>query len=93
MRRLCRLLGWFVVVDALITMFGVTTAPLLLTLAADGVVLWLIILSFIEIRATLLPASAETPVRVVRRWPLQQAPAPRCFPNPTADPPNDKEDY
>ena len=38
MRRLWSVLGWFVVVDALITMFGVTTAPLLLAFAADIVV-------------------------------------------------------
>ena len=38
MRRLARLLGWFVVVGALITTFGVTTAPLLVLLAADAAV-------------------------------------------------------
>jgi hypothetical protein len=43
LRRLWSVLGWFVVVDALITMFGVTTAPLLLAFAADIVVGWLII--------------------------------------------------
>jgi hypothetical protein len=43
LRRLWSVLGWFVVVDALITMFGVTTAPLLLAFAADTVVGWLII--------------------------------------------------
>ncbi len=50
MRRLWRLLGWFVVVDALITIFGVTTAPLLLSLAADSVVGLLIIRSCMEMR-------------------------------------------
>ncbi len=53
MRRLWRLLGWFVVVDALITIFGVTTAPLLLSLAADGVVGLLIIRSCMEMRAAM----------------------------------------
>lgn len=51
MRRFGRLLGWFIVVDALITIFGVTTAPLLLSLAADSVVGFLIIRSFMEMRA------------------------------------------
>ena len=45
MRRLARLLGWFVVVDALITIFGVTTGPLVLFLAADTAVGWLVIRS------------------------------------------------
>ena len=38
MRRLAHLLGWFVVVNALITTSGVTAAPLLLLLAADAAV-------------------------------------------------------
>lgn len=50
MRRLWRLLGWFVVVDALITIFGVTTAPLLLSLAVDTAVALLIIRSCSEMR-------------------------------------------
>ena len=58
MRRLRRLLGWFIVVDALITIFGVTTAPLLLSLAADSVVGRLIIRSFMEMRAAKLVAQA-----------------------------------
>ena len=45
MRRLVRLLGWFVVIDALITTFGVTTAPLVLFLAVDLAVAWLLIRS------------------------------------------------
>jgi hypothetical protein len=53
LRRLWRLLGWFVVVDALITIFGVTTAPLLLSLAADTVVGLLIIRSCMEMRAAM----------------------------------------
>ena len=51
MRRLWRLLGWFVVVDALITVFGVITAPLLLSLALDVAVGLLVIRSWIEMRA------------------------------------------
>lgn len=50
MRRLARLLGWFVVVDTLITIFGVITAPLLLFLAADTAVGWLVIRSFLAQR-------------------------------------------
>jgi hypothetical protein len=46
-----RLLGWFVVVETLITIFGVTTAPLLLAVAADTVVGFLIIRSRLEMRA------------------------------------------
>jgi hypothetical protein len=53
LRRFWRLLGWFVVVDALITIFGVTTAPLLLSLAADSVVGLLIIRSCMEMRAAM----------------------------------------
>ena len=45
MRRLARLFGWFVVIDALITTFGVTTAPLVLFLAVDIAVVWLLIRS------------------------------------------------
>jgi len=45
LRRLVRLLGWFVVIDALITTFGVTTAPLVLFLAVDIAVAWLLIRS------------------------------------------------
>ena len=56
MQRLCRFLGWFVVVDVLITMFGTTTAPVLLSLAADSIVGWLIIRSCIEMRAAMVVA-------------------------------------
>ena len=45
MRQLVRRLGWFVVIDALITTFGVTTAPLVLFLAVDIAVVWLLIRS------------------------------------------------
>ena len=51
MRRFWRLFGWFVVVDALITVFGVITAPLLLSLALDAAVGLLVIRSCMEMRA------------------------------------------
>ena len=51
MRRLWRLFGWFVVVDALITVFGVSTAPLLLSLALDAAVGLLVIRSYRQMRA------------------------------------------
>ena len=51
MSRLWRLLAWFVVVDLLITMFGVMTAPLLLALAADAAVIVLLVRSLVESRA------------------------------------------
>jgi hypothetical protein len=51
LRRLWRLFGWFVVVDALITVFGVITAPLLLCLALDAAVGLLVIRSCMEMRA------------------------------------------
>jgi hypothetical protein len=51
LQRLWRLFGWFVVVDALITVFGVITAPLLLSLALDAAVGLLVIRSCIEMRA------------------------------------------
>jgi hypothetical protein len=57
LRRLWRFLGWFVVVDALITIFGVTTAPLLLAFAADAVVGLLIIRDCFAIRDALLIAN------------------------------------
>jgi hypothetical protein len=49
--RLWRVLAWFVVVDLLITMFGVMTAPLLLALAADTAVMVLLVRSLVENRA------------------------------------------
>ena len=58
MRRLWRLFGWFVVVDALITVFGVSTAPLLLSLALDAAVGLLVIRSCMEIRARFFVAFA-----------------------------------
>ena len=51
MRRLWCLLGWFVVVDALITVFGVSTAPLLLSMALDAAVGLLVVRSYMEMRA------------------------------------------
>jgi hypothetical protein len=55
LRRFGRLLGWFLVIDTLITVFGETTGPLLLLLAADGAIGLLIIRSCMELRtATVL---------------------------------------
>ena len=51
MRRLWRLFGWFVVVDTLITVFGVSTAPLLLSMALDAAVGLLVIRSYREMKA------------------------------------------
>jgi hypothetical protein len=58
LRRLWRLFGWFVVVDALITVFGVITAPLLLSLALDAAVGLLVIRSCMEMRAQFFVAFA-----------------------------------
>ena len=60
MRRLWRLFGWFVVVDALITLFGVSTAPLLLSLALDAAVALLVIRSCMEMRARFFVAFARS---------------------------------
>jgi hypothetical protein len=49
--RLWRLVVWFVVVDLLITMFGLMTGPLLLALAADAAVIVLLVRSLGENRA------------------------------------------
>jgi len=53
LRRLWRLVGWFVVVDALITIFGVTTAPLLVCAALDIAAGLLVIRSYMQMRAGL----------------------------------------
>ena len=58
MRRLWGLFGWFVVVDALITVFGVSTAPLLLSMALDAAVGLLLIRSCMEMRAPFFVAFA-----------------------------------
>lgn len=58
MRRFGRLLGWFVAVDALITIFGDATGPLLLAFAADGLIGLLIIRSYMEERAAMDLATA-----------------------------------
>ena len=58
MRRLWRLFGWFVVVEALITAFGVITAPLLSSLALDAAVGLLVIRSCMEMRARFFVAFA-----------------------------------
>ena len=56
MRRLWGLFGWFVAVDTLI--FGVRTAPLLLSLALDFAVGLLVIRSCMEMRVRLSVAFA-----------------------------------
>ena len=53
MRRLSHLFGWFVVVETLITIFGVTTAPLLVLLALDAAIGLIVLRSVIEMRAGL----------------------------------------
>jgi hypothetical protein len=55
-RRLWHLFGWFVVVNALITVFGVITAPLLLSLALDAAVGLLVIRSCMEMRGRFFAA-------------------------------------
>jgi hypothetical protein len=58
LQRPWRLLGCFVVVDALITIFGVTTGPLLLSLAMDDAVGLLIFRTHMELRAAIVVAPA-----------------------------------
>jgi hypothetical protein len=60
LRSLWRLFAWFVVVDLLITIFGATTAPVLLSLALDAAVGLLVIRSYMEVRARLAVAVAAT---------------------------------
>ena len=62
MRRLWRIFGWFVVVDALITVFGVSTAPLLLSMALDAAVGLLVIRSYMEMRARFSVAFATAAI-------------------------------
>jgi hypothetical protein len=62
LRRLSRLFGWFVVVDALITVFGVSTAPLLLSMALDAAVGLLVIRSYMEMRARFSVAFATAAI-------------------------------
>ncbi len=66
MRQLWRLFGWFVVVDALITVFGVITAPLLLSLALDAAVGLLVIRSCMEMRVRFFVAFATAARSVYR---------------------------
>jgi hypothetical protein len=70
-----RLLGWFVIVDALITIFGEATGPLLLCFAADGAIGLLIIRSYMETRAVinLAPAASKPPAsRLLRATAVAQ---------------------
>ena len=62
MRRLWRLFVWFVVVDALITAFGVTVAPLLLSIALDAAVALFVIRSYMEMRARFSVALATAAI-------------------------------
>lgn len=66
MRRIWRFFVWFVVIDALITVFGLITAPLLLSLALDAAVGLLIIRSCMEIRDRFFVAFATAPRSVYR---------------------------
>jgi hypothetical protein len=59
LRRVGRLVGWFIVVDVLITLGGEALAPLLLCLAADGLVGLLIMRSCMEMRAAMVAAPAR----------------------------------
>ena len=52
--RVWRFLGWFVVVQALITMFGVIAASLMLVLIADTIVVTLIIRDLSALRSPCL---------------------------------------
>jgi hypothetical protein len=63
-----RLIGWFVIVDALITIFGESTGPLLLSFAADGAIGLLIIRSCMEARGAtdLAPAMKPPMGRLLR---------------------------
>ena len=58
LRRLWRLFGWFVVVETLITAFGVTTAPLLVLLALDTAIGLIVVRSLMEMRPGLRVAFA-----------------------------------
>ena len=53
MRRLWRIVGWFIVIDALMTAFGVTTAPLLLLVALDIAAGLLAVRAYLEMREAL----------------------------------------
>jgi hypothetical protein len=47
---LWRLLGWSLVVNLLMIIFGVTTAPVLLSLAADGAIALLLLRRYMDMR-------------------------------------------
>jgi len=64
LRRLWRLFGWFVVVEILITAFGVTTAPLLVLLSLDTAIGLIVVRNLMEMRPGLRVAFA---VRSSRR--------------------------
>ena len=59
MQRLGCLLGWSLVVYTLIAIFGETTGPLLIILAADGTVGLLIVRGCMEMRAATIALPAD----------------------------------
>jgi len=61
--RVWRLLGWFAVVELVITAFGVTTAPLLLVLVTDIAAALLLVRGCMKMRAV-------RPVNVPGPWRL-----------------------
>ena len=65
MRQLLRLFGWCIVVETLIMIFGVTTAPLLMLLALDAAIGLIVARSLIEMRPGLRVAFSA--VRTGRR--------------------------
>ena len=79
MRRIWRLLGWFVVVYGLIAIFGATTAPLLLSLAADLTLGLLIIRSLLETPAAMSAPETGT-LRGFRRI-ARKTPTPLPLPH------------
>jgi hypothetical protein len=69
LRRLWSLVGWFLAVDTMITVFGPATAPLLLFLAADSIVGLVIIRCCTEMQATTMavPDGGMPPLPLSRR--------------------------
>ncbi len=67
MGRLWRLLGWFLGVEALMTIFGPMTAPLLLSLAADSIVGLLIIRYSMDMLVAITAPDIGTPLPLLFR--------------------------
>jgi hypothetical protein len=77
--RVWRFFAWFVVIDTLITMFGVMTAPLLLILAVDANVAVVIIrdcLACYPRRRHTTRATTDAVIRAVVVGPAPRAGAP-----------------